>query len=390
MPILRDRPTWFVYVAFFAFGWTFYALGPAFSFLREEQDTSRFVSSLHSLGLATGTLIAGLMLAWLTTRFGRSITLRTGMLFVAAGVAWLCTGPSVWWTVPSVILIGFGGSTLINNGVAFLEAHHGEAHAAAISESTGVSGIANLVAPLGMGLAVGAGFGWRIGMLVAVPMYLLAFFIRFDGSILNRAQPEHHETGGLPVTYWKAWLILVCCFGAEYTIAMWAVDLLQNRGGLSAAAAAAGLAAFTAGITVSRFAGARILQRFDSELVFRGSLLLPALAWFGLWFSTNGVVMLTALALMGAGVGLHFPLNMARMMRASEGKPDRATARSALAASLAAGAAPTGLGALGDIYGIHEAFILVQVFLVVALALSVVWRIPDGTNQQALRARTSQ
>lgn len=377
MPILRDRPTWFVYVAFFAFGWTFYALGPAFSFLRDEQGTSRFVSSLHSLGLATGTLLSGLLLAWLTARFGRSITLRTGMLFVAAGTVWLCTGPSVWWTVPSVILIGFGGSTLINNGVAFLEAHHGEAHAAAISESTGVSGIANLVAPLGMGVAVGAGFGWRLGMLVAAPMFLLALFIRFDGSLLNRAQPTHHEAGGLPTAYWKAWIILVCCFGAEYTIALWAVDLLQTRGGLSAAAAAAGLAAFTAGITISRFAGARLLQNLDGELVFRGSLLLPALAWFGLWFSTNGVVMLVALGFMGAGVGLHFPLNMARMMRASEGNPDRATARSALAASLAAAAAPTGLGALGDLYGIHMAFILVQVFLAIALGLSTVWRVPE-------------
>lgn len=377
MPLVRDKPTRFVYIAFFAFGWTFYALGPAFAFLRDEQQTSRFVSSLHSLGLATGTFLAGVFLASMTSRFGRATTLRLGMIAVALGVLWLCVGQGPSWTIPSVVLIGLGGSTLINNGVAFLEAHHGEAHEAAISESTGVSGVANLVAPLGIGFAVGTGFGWRIAVLAAVPMFLLALLMRPAVSALNTSRPGHHERGRLPALYWKSWVVLFCCFGAEYTIALWSVDLLQVRGGLTAAAAAAGLAAFTAGITISRLAGAQLLHAADSELVFRISLLTPALAWIGLWFSESGWVMLAALGIMGLGVGLHFPLNMARMMRASRGLPDRATARSALAASLAAASAPTGLGALGDLYGIHQAFLLVEVFLLVALVLASVWRVRD-------------
>lgn len=377
MSFVRDRATWFVYTAFFAFGWTFYALGPAFSFLRDEQDTSRLVSSLHSLGLATGTFLAGIFLASLTARLGRATTLRLGMASVALGLVWLCTGQGPAWTIPSVMLIGLGGSTLINNGVAFLEAHHREAHTAAISESTGVSGIANLVAPIGIGLAVGAGFGWRIAVLVAVPIFFAAFLIRFDSTILSSTAAGRTERGRLPSRYWKAWIVLCSCFGAEYTIALWAVDLLQVRGSLGPAAAAAGLAAFTAGITVSRLAGGRLLKSSDSEHLLQLSLLLPAIAWVGLWCSTNGAIMLLSLGVMGLGFGLHFPLNMARLMRASNGLPDQATARSSLAASLAAACAPTGLGALGDIYGIHRAFILVEVFLVVALLLARLWPVRD-------------
>ena len=377
MTIVRDRPTWFTHTAFFAFGWTFYALGPAFAFLRDEQQTTRLVSSFHSVALAVGTLLSGLFGAAITRRIGRGRTLKSGMLLVSAGVIWLCIGPSVWWTIPSVVLIGFGGSSLINNGVAFLQAHHHEAPAAAISESTGVSGIANLVAPLGIGAAVAIGFGWRFATLLAVPMFIGALLLRFDGSILNRAQGTHKTIGRLSAQYWKAWLVLVSCFGAEYTLALWSVDLLKTRAGLSAAAAAAGLAAFTAGITLSRLLGSRLLQGADSERVLRGALLLPAIAWCGLWFSQTWVVMLPSLVAIGAGVGLHFPLSMARLMRASEGKPDQATARSALAASLAAAAAPTGLGALGDMYGIHTAFILVEVFLLLALVMASIWRVPD-------------
>lgn len=377
MALVRDRETWFVYVATIAYGWTFYALGPAFSFLRDEQQTSRTVSSLHSLALAVGLLVTGLLGDRITARLGRAATLRLGIVCVGAGVVWLCVGPNPWLTIPSVVLVGFGGSSLINNGIAFLDVHHNEAKTAAIAEATGLSGIANLIAPLGLGAGVAVGWGWRAGVLVAVPMYVGALLIRVNRAIVNRPSSAHDLAGPLPLGYWRAWLVLVSCFGAEYSLALWAVDLLRNQGGLSPAAAAAGLAAFTAGLTVSRLVSARWLPIWDPERTLRTSLLIPAVAWIPLWLSTNGWVMLGALLVIGAGVGLNFPLNMERLIRASGGHADRAVSRSSLAASLAAASAPTGLGALGDLVGIHQAFVLVEVFLLLALGLALLWPVRD-------------
>ena len=63
-------------------------------------------------------------------------------------------------SLPAVLLIGTGGSILVNSANPSLSDHHGPAAAAALSEGNAVAAGVGLAAPL----AVGAGVGTRLGL----------------------------------------------------------------------------------------------------------------------------------------------------------------------------------------------------------------------------------
>ncbi len=56
---------------------------------------------------------------------------------------------------------------------------------------------------------------------------------------------------------------------------------------------------------------------------------------------------------------------MSLALRASDGRPDQAQARSSLGTGAAVAAAPFLLGALADSFGAHSAFMLVPVLIVI-------------------------
>jgi fucose permease len=79
----------------------------------------------------------------------------------------------------------------------------------------------------------------------------------------------------------------------------------------------------------------------------------------------------------GIGIGVHWPLGVARAVRSSGGLTDHAAAAASIAGSIAIAVAPFGLGALSDAIGFHEAFLLVPAFLVLALVILIVRPVPD-------------
>ncbi len=87
--------------------------------------------------------------------------------------------------------------------------------------------------------------------------------------------------------------------------------------------------------------------------------------------------MLVGLLITGVGVGVHWPLGIARAIRASAGRADRASGLASVAAGLAAAGAPFVLAGLADAVGVHAAFLVVPVLLVTALALVLLRPVPD-------------
>ncbi len=108
--------------------------------------------------------------------------------------------------------------------------------------------------------------------------------------------------------------------------------------------------------------------------------------------STEAIPALVGLFIAGLGISLQFPLGVALAIAASEGLPDRATARSGIAAGLAIGGGPFVLGALADLVGVHSAFLLVPVLLALAalfvrLARTVTPVPTEGGTMTSLRPR---
>ena len=101
--------------------------------------------------------------------------------------------------------------------------------------------------------------------------------------------------------------MLFCCVALEFCFNLWAAKLVADQTGLSAAMAATGLTAFTAGLAAGRFAGARLALRMAPTTLFVGALALTAAGWAVFWLSEEPVLSYAGLAVSGLGVSLHFP-----------------------------------------------------------------------------------
>jgi predicted MFS family arabinose efflux permease len=81
------------------------------------------------------------------------------------------------------------------------------------------------------------------------------------------------------------------------------------------------------------------------------------------------VLSLICLFIVGLGVSMQFALSSIRLIGLSQGRPDLAIGRAALAAGIAIACAPFLLGLLGDSFGISRAYIMVFVLIFVAFAI---------------------
>ena len=82
--------------------------------------------------------------------------------------------------------------------------------------------------------------------------------------------------------------------------------------------------------------------------------------------------MIGGLVVSGFGVALFWPLGISRVVLASGGQNDRATALGAVAGASAGGVGPFALGALADSIGVHSAFLVLPVVLLSGLFLILI------------------
>lgn len=375
----RDRATWIAYLATAGYIWGLYGMGPALLLIRDETGMSRTLASLHTSSMAVGFLIVGVVGARLTAALGRRRALDVGMLGSSVGVLLLVFGGTPALSLPGALLMGFAGSIVLNTQGAFLALHHGPLGPSAMGEQNAAGGLAGLLAPLSLGVIAASAVNWRLAMLMGPIAFGLVLLLRGranDANAAARGTASASGTAQLPRSYWWAWAALALCVAVEFSFIMWAGDVLRVQTGASVALAAGGLTAVAGGIVLARVLIPVLLRALPLDRLFRLALLLPAIAWLPLWLSSSTAIAMGSMIVIGFGIGLHYPLGIARMVLRADGHADLATNRSAFASAIAIGLAPLGLGALADAVGVHTAFVAIPVLLVLATASTVTKRTP--------------
>lgn len=368
----RDRPTWYAYAAMFAYVWGLYGMGPALLIIRSDTGMSRTVASLHSTAMALGFLTIGLVGPRITARLGRIRTVRLGTASIGIGISVLILGGTPWLSIPGAMAIGLGGSMALNGLNAFLAMHHGTHGPGAVGEGAGISMLGGIVAPVALGAFVGWGINWRVAMLIAVAILIVADLARGGDAVYAVGyRAPHAEQGSLPSAYWWAWGAMVLTVSVEFSFVMWAGDVLRSQSDASTSLAAASLTAVACGMAAGRLLIPRLLRRVHVEPLFRAALVLPLVMWLPMWLGHSSSVILACMVAIGFGLGFHFPLGLARMVTASDGHADLANARSSLASGAAISIAPLALGTLADGVGLHTAFVTVPVLLAAALVVAI-------------------
>lgn len=373
MTVQRDRLTWSIYSYLALWGWFLYSFGPSVPLIRDEQGTSRAVAGLHGTALAVGALLAAALTVPVTRRLGRRGTLLLGSSIVVVGVALLVAGQWTPWTIAASAVVGTGGSLALNTTSAVLSVHHHEAGPAAISEANGVGAAVGVLAPVALGASIALGLTWRGSLALAIPLALLAFALISTAprhpALLGGPPPVAETPGRLPLRFWPALGLLMCCVGVEFCTTYWTGDLLHERAGVTPRVGAALVSVVIVGMAIGRALAGRLTRLASVDTLLAGTVAIAASGWLVTWLATDVRLAAAGLLVTGLGLALQFPLSISRLMAVSVGRLDAATGWASLGAGLASGVAPFALGALADAVGPHRGFLLVPLLLAAALGM---------------------
>lgn len=347
-------------------------------------------------------------------RLGSRRTIRTGSIMVGFGLLLTGLGTSVLAspvaTAAGLAIIGLGTGSW--NTASNVEG-------AAVERAVGRHIMPRLHGAFSLGTVVGAGLGaaaaavslpvaWHLaaaGLVVAGSVATAAAWFRADVTPVAGERsytPDNFEdpaTGPIPVIptsaagaaeepldnkrkIAQAWrdrrtlLLGVLVLGlalAEGAAGDWVALALADGHGQSDAAGAAGYGLFVTFMTIGRFAGTLVLDRFGRVPVMRwcAALAVAGLALFvaapAPWLAFVG------LAVWGLGASLGFPVGMS----AAADDPAKAAARVSVVSTIGYGAflcGPPLLGLLAEHVGILHSLLAVMVMLVVSFLLSPVAR----------------
>jgi MFS family permease len=328
--------------------------------------------------MSVGSVTAGLATGAIIKRTGRGLMLRYASILLATGILFFTLGQSLPFTLIGVAFTTCAGSLIIQGTASYLAYQQKQAAPAAISELHAVASSIGLLAPVMVGIGVTVGWGWRPGIQVAAVGVIIIEIIRgkntdvYGPKAVEDEVSDHHDVPGpFPSLFWWSWLILVFTASMEFSMLLWSPEVLSTQGGLTKGASAAALATIVGGMSVGRLIGARLTSKFDSEFLYRGSLILSLVGFLGFWLSSSGLIMLISLTITGLGMSLHFPFGFERALRASGGRADRGGGKLSIGTGFASGVAPFALGALADQIGIQGAYAIVPVCLILAIAIAI-------------------
>ncbi|HEV7897384.1 MAG TPA: MFS transporter [Planosporangium sp.] len=384
--LVRDRLTWLTYAQLAAWAYFLYGFSPVVPLLRDEQHTSRAVASLHGVAFALGGLFSGALLPALVRRFGRATVTWAGLIGVCVAATGLLLSHVLPATLSWAVLASTSGGLVVNAVTAALADHHGPGGSAAISEANAFAAATGLIAPLIVGAAVTAGFGWRPGLAVVVAAIglLAAAAIMFPVRVPAVRAGSAPAGERLPELFWLVWTSILATGSVEVCLNLWVADDLRTHAHVSPGGATAAVSTLVGGMFVGRLVGSRLVTRLPGTAVMLGALTLSGAGFAVFWWATAPWVALSGLVVTGLGNALHYPLGMALAVEHSAGQPDLAASRSSYAVGVSFGVAPFALGAVADRVGPHLAFLLVPVFLMMSALAIMALRRRTGVRPPAL------
>lgn len=340
--------------------------------VRDSLDLSPALLGIVLLGIAAGSLIALPTSGYVVHRLGptRTIVVMSLLFCVGLGIAAAGSITSVGLLLVGLVIMGYGNG---NWDVAM------NVEAAAVEQRLGRAVMPRFHAGFSIGAVIGAAIGALMNLWgVPVPMHFL-----FIAVVLAVAMPlatrwfidaidEAHESERPSAL--RAWreprtlviglLVLTMAF-AEGTGNDWIGVATIDGYGVSAATGSLALACFVAAMTLGRWFGTNILDRFGRVRTLRATALIGAVGVLITVFGGQFWIAMIGIALWGFGCSLGFPVGMS----AAADDPAMSAARVSVVATVgytAFLAGPTLIGFLGEGSGVLRALSVTAALLAFA------------------------
>ena len=340
--------------------------------VRDNLDLSPAVLGIVLLGIAAGSLIALPTSGFIVHRLGPTRTIVVMSLLFCLGLAIVAVGAatSVIAVLIGLFIMGYGNG---NWDVAM------NVEGAAVEQRLHRAVMPRFHAGFSIGAVIGAAIGALMNFLnvpVTAHFILVAAALAVAMPLATRwfinAIDEAHD--GERPSVLKAWreprtlvigvLVLTMAF-AEGTGNDWIGVATIDGYGASAATGSLALAFFVAAMTVGRWFGTNIIDRFGRVATLRGTALIGAAGVLVTVFGGSLQVAIIGIVLWGFGCSLGFPVGMS----AAADDPAMSAARVSVVATIgytAFLAGPTLIGFLGEGAGVLRALSVTAALLVFA------------------------
>ena len=340
--------------------------------VRDNLDLTPAVLGIVLLGIAAGSMIALPTSGYVVHRLGPTRTIVVMSLVFCVGLTITALGAmtSVIAVLVGLVIMGYGNG---NWDVAM------NVEGAAVEQRLGRPVMPRFHAGFSIGAVIGAAIGALmngLGVPVTAHFLLIAVILAVTMPLATRwfinAIDEAHE-GERPSAL-RAWreprtlviglLVLTMAF-AEGTGNDWIGVATIDGYGVTAATGSLALACFVAAMTLGRWFGTDILERFGRVTTLRATALIGAVGVLITVFGGQFWIAMIGIALWGFGCSLGFPVGMS----AAADDPAMSAARVSVVATIgytAFLAGPTLIGFLGEGAGVLRALSLTAVLLAFA------------------------
>jgi fucose permease len=374
------------YAAFIANGFAFASWAARIPQVRDRLELSASELGLLLLAIAAGSLVALPLAGIIVARLGSRQTV-TAMAVVNGLALSLVAVGHLYGLLPVVIgLIAFGFATgawdvAMNVQGALVERRLGRAIMPRFHAGFSIGTVTAALLGAGMvaldisvvtHLLIVAGL-----VVVVVPLAVRGFI--FDADSSEAPQPTTGTQRTLaawrePRTLLVGLFVLAFAF-AEGTGNDWTTIAFIDSYGTSAAVGTLGFAVFLTAMTVGRWFGPGLLDRYGRVPVVRGLAVVSLLGVLLFVFGGSTPLAFVGAVLWGAGLSLGFPVGMS----AGADEPEMASARVSVIASIAYTAflgGPPLIGFLGEESSVLRAITAVAVLLAVAILIAGAIRPP--------------
>src|SRR4051812_41148542 len=352
-PYRRDRMTWAVFGALFAFGFINAVLGPALPYLRASEHVSYLVGALHQAAYAVGGGLAGLLAAGDRRPLSRTPVIAAGL--AGAGLVGLAVGyggtPAI--TIAAALVMSLlATSALIRLWAALADAH-GPRRAVAMTEGEVSVSLAGIATPLLIGTLAGTGGTWRLAVVIGAVMGVAASAAVLPARVpAGRAPPPRApppRPGDAPSGRAQATLVIVFAIVAlEFGLSFWLATYLDDDVGLTRGAAVALVSGLYASNLVGRLVASRAARTQPPERLLAAALGTVVAGLPFLLLARGAGPAVAGIVLAGAGIGALFPLPSSLHVRASGRTADSALGDILAVAALGEICGPLAAGAIAQ------------------------------------------
>lgn len=377
----RDYYTLYLYLLSVVCGFHQAVLGSVTPFLRDELQLTRTAIGWHFSLYALGLFTTGFIVTWCARRMAPRTILLAATWLVALVVAIFALPMTPALTLAMSLVLGLVGGAMQIAIQAALARHHGEHSGVAITEGCVFAAIGVFAGPLFVSMAVEAGLGWRMAMVVPLiallPLSLMTPKSLARAPVVAVSSDRAGETTArrLPLAVLLMFGMIFLGISAEWGIGFWGAQFLEERLAVPAATGVALMSVYFGGTIVGRIVVSRLLLRVEISTILVWAIVLGGIGLVALWLLPVFAAAAVALALTGACLGNFFPLILSiATRRQPPAFLSKISAGATQSVGLALLLAPLLLGSIGDKAGLVNAVGLLAVVPPVMLVVFMVSR----------------